>query len=84
MSGFAEPTAPALKCSHCGRFATWMSARGLECGSSVCSKLNRLRDALQDLVTVCEADPTFNDPTNEPDSYAALFAARGALESYGS
>lgn len=58
-------------------------------GETVCpaclkDERDRLRDALSDIVTMIQDDPSFNDPANEPDAYAALYAAKGALGSYGS
>ena len=34
-----------------------------------------LLEALRELVTICQEDPSFCDPEHEPDSYAALKAA---------
>ncbi len=36
--------------------------------------------ALRDVVALVEAEPSFNDPAGEPDSYAALVRAKAALE----
>jgi hypothetical protein len=38
-----------------------------------------LLDALWELVTLCQEDPSFHDPVHEPDSYAALVHAEQAI-----